>query len=88
MLPVKEIFLSRGSSHIALPMIGVVSWLAVTTLTTPSGKPALVQSTPRAAVLIGVSGEGLMTIVHPAAKADAILRIAMTTGKFHLTLME
>lgn len=34
----------------------------------------------------GVSGEGLMTIVQPAASAVAILRKAMTTGKFHLLL--
>jgi len=31
----------------------------------------------------GVSGDGLMTAVHPAARAAPSLRVIMADGKFH-----
>ena len=31
----------------------------------------------------GVSAGGLITTVHPAASAGAILRVAIASGKFH-----
>lgn len=76
----------RESSHNVLPTAGVPSVLAVTTFTTPSGIPARLQSIARAEVVMGVSGDGFTTIVHPAAKAVVIFRSAMTTGKFHLSI--
>lgn len=83
-LPVKLIFLILLSSQSFFPTSGVFSFDAVMTLTTPLGKPARAQRIPSAIVEIGVSGDGLMTKVQPAASALVILRSAMTTGKFHL----
>ncbi len=37
----------------------------------------------KASVVRGVSSAGLMTTVHPAASAGAILRVAIASGKFH-----
>jgi hypothetical protein len=84
-LPVNEIFLMRGSSHSFLPTAGVNSVLAVTTLITPAGMPARSARMAMAEVVIGVSGDGLTTIVQPAARAVTIFRKPMTTGKFHLS---
>ena len=55
----------------------------VITLTTPSGTPASVSSAARARVVSGVCAAGLMTTVHPAARAGPILRVPMASGKFH-----
>ena len=55
----------------------------VTTLSTPGGRPASRSSAATARAVSGVSAAGLSTAVHPAARAGAILRVAMAAGKFH-----
>ena len=55
----------------------------VTTLRTPSGRPACWKMSTKASAVSGVRSAGLNTIVHPAATAGAILRAAMASGKFH-----
>src|SRR3546814_4679442 len=52
------------------------------TLTTPAGRPASSSNFTRYRVVSGVSAAGLITTVHPAASAGAILRVAMARGKF------
>ena len=49
----------------------------------PAGTPALSASSQRANAEKGVSGAGLMTIGHPAAKAGAAFRVIIAAGKFH-----
>ncbi len=53
------------------------------TFTTPGGTPASCNSLPRARAVSGVSDAGLRIIVHPAARAGPILRVAIAAGKFH-----
>lgn len=36
----------------------------------------------------GVSGGGLMTVVHPAAKAAPSLRVIIAEGKFHGVMID
>ena len=55
----------------------------VTTLSTPAGSPASCSSAATARAVSGVSAAGLSTAVQPAARAGAILRVAMAAGKFH-----
>ena len=55
----------------------------VTTLTTPSGRPASCKTFTSSNVVNGVNAAGLTTTVQPAARAGAILRVAMAKGKFH-----
>ena len=55
----------------------------VTTLTTPSGSPASSSSLTKYSVVSGVSAAGLTTTVQPAARAGAIFRVAIASGKFH-----
>ena len=67
-------------------MIGADSALdfeVCTTLTTPAGRPASSSSFVKYIVVNGVSAGGLITTVHPAARAGAILRVAIANGKFH-----
>ena len=52
-------------------------------MTTPAGSPASTSRRTKNIVVSGVSSAGLMTAVHPAARAGAILRVAMASGKFH-----
>ena len=54
----------------------------VTTFSTPGGSPARMASSARASAESGVSGAGLTTTVQPAARAGAILRVIMASGKF------
>jgi len=79
--PVKEIFRTRSSESQVLTtqFASVVG----TTFTTPSGTPAVASSLAMASAVSGVSAAGLSTTVHPAARAGAILRVAMAAGKFH-----
>ena len=55
----------------------------VTTLSTPAGRPASCSRAATASAVSGVSAAGLSTTVQPAARAGAILRVAMAAGKFH-----
>ena len=56
----------------------------MTTLSTPSGRPASCEHAGRAASIVsGVSWAGLTTIVQPAATAGPILRVPIASGKFH-----
>ncbi len=55
----------------------------VTTLTTPAGSPASASRRVKYRVVSGVSCEGLITTVHPTARAGPILRVAIAKGKFH-----
>jgi hypothetical protein len=52
------------------------------TFTTPGGTPAAASSLPIASAVSGVSLAGLRIIVHPAASAGTILRVAIAAGKF------
>ena len=52
----------------------------VTTLTTPSGTPACLQSSANFSRVRGVKEAGLATTVSPAASAGAMLLAAMTSG--------
>ena len=79
--PVNESLRSRGSAMIGPDTAPEV--VVVTTLTTPAGRPASTSSCTNARVVSGVSSAGLMTTVHPAASAGAILRVAIARGKFH-----
>jgi len=54
----------------------------VTTDTTPGGTPARSASTHMASAENGVSSEGLITMVQPAASAGATLRAIIAAGKF------
>lgn len=56
---------------------------AGTTLSTPSGSPARRNSSTRYSVVSGVRSAGFRTTVHPAARAGAIFRVAIASGKFH-----
>ena len=55
----------------------------VTTLSTPSGRPASLSSAASASAVSGVSSAGLSTTEQPAARAGPILRVAIAAGKFH-----
>ena len=55
----------------------------VTTLSTPSGRPASCMTWASSSMVSGVSCAGLTTIVQPAATAGPILRVPMASGKFH-----
>lgn len=80
----KWIILILSSSHNALPTLGVASRLVGITFSTPSGRPARVKIWPIATAEQAASGDGLRTIVQPAARAATALRHGMTKGKFHL----
>ena len=79
--PVNDSLRRRGSA-----MIGPESaedFDVCTTLTTPFGSPAFSSSEVKKMVVSGVRAGGLMTTVQPAARAGAILRVAIANGKFH-----
>ena len=58
----------------------------VTTLNTPSGRPASWQSSANLSAVSGVSDAGLSTTVLPAASAGAIFHDERRNGKFHGTI--
>ena len=79
--PVNESLRARGSR-----MSGSMTApdeRVVTTLSTPSGRPASAMMPASASIDSGVSEAGLTTIVQPAATAGPILRVPMAIGKFH-----
>ena len=56
------------------------------TVSTPSGSPASIASSPMRIAVSGVSSAGLSTTVLPAASAGANPQPAMGIGKFHGTM--
>ena len=75
--PVKEIILTSRWVISASPTSGPSP---VTTLTTPSGMPARCAASAKATEVVGVSSEGLRTIVLPAAMAGRIFQAAICSG--------
>ncbi len=59
----------------------------VTTVKTPSGKPASNANSPRRMAVGGVCSAGLRTTVFPIASAGADFHEAMAIGKFHGTMI-
>ena len=78
--PVNVSLRSRGS-RISGSITSAVD-VVVTTLRTPSGRPASTMICASASMLSGVSEAGLTTIVQPAAMAGPILRVPIASGKF------
>ena len=79
--PVKVSLRSRGSrisGSITSPVL-----MVVTTLSTPSGRPASPSRCGQRHIDSGVCAAGLTTIVQPAATAGPILRVPIASGKFH-----
>ena len=54
----------------------------MTTESTPRGSPARSASSATASAESGVCSAGLSTIVQPAARAGAALRVTIAAGKF------
>ena len=73
--PVNAMHATRGSSTSAAP----ASAPPVTTLTAPGGRCASARSARRS-VARGVSSDGLMTTVFPAASAGAIFQTRSSNG--------
>ena len=79
--PVKEIIRMRLSASQASTTAPARA--LGTTLTTPAGTPASSSSLTTAIAVSGVALAGRRTTVQPAARAGAILRVAIAAGKFH-----
>ncbi|MNN32524.1 hypothetical protein D3C81_1462460 [compost metagenome] len=78
--PVKLNLRTDGWPVNCAPMAGASP---VTTLNTPAGTPARSASSTSARAQNGVSLAGLTTMVQPAARAGATLRVIIAAGKFH-----
>ena len=78
--PVKVSFRTKGLSVSAGP---ISEEAPTTTFRTPAGTPARSASSAMASADRGVSDAGLITMLHPAARAGAALRAIMALGKFH-----
>ena len=78
--PVKLNLRTWGCSVSCWPM---ATASPVTMLITPAGRPARAASSARARAENGVSLAGLTTMVQPAARAGATLRVIIAAGKFH-----
>src|ERR1043165_4499326 len=76
--PVKESLRTRGSCSTALDK--ALALEVVTTFTTPGGTPQSCMIWATAKAVSGVSVAGFNTMVQPAAKAGAILRVAIAAG--------
>ena len=79
--PVKESLRTRSCSSTAAVI--VLALVPGTTFTTPAGTPASWSTSATASAVSGVSVAGLSTTAQPAARAGAILRVAIAAGKFH-----
>jgi hypothetical protein len=75
--PVNDTIATSRCPTSASPTAGPVP---VTTLTTPSGMPARCAASANATDVIGVSSDGLSTIVLPAAIAGRIFHAAICRG--------
>ena len=69
--PVKDTLRTTGDLHSASPTATVFAGDAVTMFSTPAGSPAWTPNWASAKAVRGVSGAGLMTVVHPTASAGA-----------------
>src|SRR3546814_18586083 len=76
--PVKEILAKPGCAVIFGPSSSPPERM----LHTPAGKTSF-KSSPILSMQSGVKGDGLRTIVLPAASAGAIFQTDRLTGKFH-----
>ena len=83
--PVNESLRSRGSASKGATRDSEEE--VGTTLRIPVGRPRDASSarttSAKSIVVNGVKPAGLTTTVHPAARAGAILRVAIASGKFH-----
>ncbi len=77
--PVKAILSTMGFVTSSSPTAAS----PVMILITPLGKSVSARSFANSSALSDVSGAGLRTIVHPAARAGPIFHIAICSGKFH-----
>jgi hypothetical protein len=59
----------------------------VTTLTTPSGKPASPNSLASSSIEADVNSDGLITAVQPAASAGASFQLVSVSGEFQGVMM-
>ena len=75
----KEILRTAGLPVSSAP---ISAGMPVTMLMTPAGMPARSARTPSASAEKGVSSDGLITTVQPAASAGATLRVIIAFGKF------
>jgi len=80
--PVKAILSTRGSRTNA----SEASRSAMTTLSTPGGRPTASAHSARTYVDAGASGAALSTVVHPASNAGASLWLDRPSGAFHGTI--
>ena len=81
--PVKAILSTPGCRTSAIPTLPPGP---VTTLKTPSGRPASRVSSAKRSAVSGVSEAGFRTTVFPAASAGAIFQEASRNGKFQGTI--
>lgn len=81
--PVKEMVATLESSHSLFPIAGELFLEQVTTLITPGGIFASSTNCAKARADKGVSSAGLMTHVHPAARAAPTFLVIIAFGKFH-----
>ena len=82
--PVNETLRTAGWRMIASPTSDPAP---VTTLNTPSGRPASSASSARRSAVSGVCSAGLGTTVLPMASAGAVFHDVMAMGKFHGTMI-
>ncbi len=80
--PVKPTLRTAGFEVSSPPIAGASSASPVTTEKTPGGTPASSASAAIARAVSGVCSAGFSTIVHPAARAGADLRVGIAAGKF------
>ena len=78
--PVNDIFLTKGFSVNSLP-IALADPVII--FITPSGNPASFANAPSARAEYGVWLAGLITTVHPTARAGAHFLVIIVLGKFH-----
>ena len=83
LLPVNEIFATRGSAANGAPTARPVPH---TRLNTPSGKPLSAMIAASSSSASGVTSDGLSTTQQPAASAGASFQAVVTMGKFHGTI--
>ena len=81
--PVKLIRLTAGWAISASTIFGASAGALVTTLTTPLGKPASLNTWPISRCVAGHDSDALSTTVLPQASGMASARVARITGAFH-----
>ncbi|SPV02337.1 Uncharacterised protein [Burkholderia cenocepacia] len=81
--PVNVILRTRPSASQSAAASTPRSRDAAIRFSTPAGTPASCASNASASAVSGVSSAGFATTVQPAARAGAILRAIIASGKFH-----